>query len=314
MHDPAVLIMATGDRRPEAATALARRLSPRHLLVVRDEPHDPSKGLFGFEGPVLFLPATDTLPSLPAVQTLLEIHDAEANRVTLLTASGPAGGKFGGEGVPVTRDARGRIRAIDAPASRRAGEQGPLELTTGIAAWSCGALFGKGGATGATGLTRFTLDAAIGVLYERGERVGALHLSVAEAGVPDEEWARWEPGPESGILKVGEHVCLAVDRPGFNSGQLIIFPKRAVRCWPSLSEEELAELAEFVRQGETLLRKVYRFDALNLGWNSGSGERVGLRMIPRWAGDLSFLPLVSGLKPVPESPEQAYLRLSEELR
>lgn len=313
MHDPAVLILATGDRRVDEALARARQLAPRHLLIIREEPHDPSKALFGFEGPVLFMPATEKPPGRPALQTLLEIHQIEANSATLLTVSGGAGGNVGEDGVPVTRDARGRIKAIDAPASRRAGEQDTLELTTGVAVWAPTALFGKRGATGAAGLTRFGLDAAVGVLYQRGERVGALHLSEAETGVPEKEWTRWEPGPESGILKVGQHVCLAVDRPGFNSGQLVIFPKRTRRCWPSLSEDELRELAEFVRLGETLLRKVYRFDALNLGWNSGYGERVGLRLIPRWVGDLSFLPLVCGLKPVPESPEQAYLRMNEEM-
>jgi len=111
------------------------------------------------------------------------------------------------------------------------------------------------------------------------------------------------------VLGAGERICLKVASRPFNNGHLLAFPRRHVASLPSLSAEELAELAVWLQRAESLLRQAYSMDALNVGANSGTGGHLAFHLIPRWGGDLNFLPLVAGLKLVPESPQGSWERL-----
>ncbi|MBP7669347.1 MAG: NTP transferase domain-containing protein [Candidatus Eisenbacteria bacterium] len=116
--------------------------------------------------------------------------------------------------------------------------------------------------------------------------------------------------PERLLLGSGERTCLMVASHPFNNGHLLVFPRRHITSFPSLTHAELTEIAGWVRTAERLLRKAYRMDALNMGANSGSGGHLAFHLIPRWGGDLNFLPLLAGLKLVPESPRGTWERLS----
>ena len=54
------------------------------------------------------------------------------------------------------------------------------------------------------------------------------------------------------------------------------------------------------------LRTAYKPDAFNLGWNlgrvAGAGvvDHVHLHVVPRWAGDTSFMPVLADVKVLPE--------------
>jgi ATP adenylyltransferase len=126
--------------------------------------------------------------------------------------------------------------------------------------------------------------------------------------------ADYEVSENTGILLVRDTAVLAVDDPGFNSGQLTIFPKRHVSSFLSLRGNENRDISRLIQTGESALKEIYHYDALNLGFNSGDGAHLKVRLIPRWVGDLNFMPLVSGLKPVPDSPRAAWSRLNEVIR
>jgi ATP adenylyltransferase len=107
---------------------------------------------------------------------------------------------------------------------------------------------------------------------------------------------------------------VGLELPGHNSGHLTVYPRRHLTSFLSLTGDEISEMSHLVQRGEAALRRIYRFDGLNLGVNSGTGEHVNLQIIPRWAGDHNYLPLVAGLKLVPDSPSQAWCRLREVLQ
>ena len=291
--------------------------------------------LESFEGTVLVLYGDVPLLSPGTIRALLEVHETEANDATILTATVRDAHGYG----RILRDPLGRMTEIREQADLEPHQEAIREFNSGIMALSARPLFAaleqvqpnnKQG--------EYYLTDVVRIFRASGRRVGTYHLPsdeevqgvntsaqlLALEGVYHRRTAdglppgpRWRPedtvGPESGLLKVTEEACLAVDRPGFNGGQLLLFPKRPVTCWLSLSGSERAEMAQLLQDGESALRKVYAFDAMNFGYNSGAGELLAIRLIPRWAGDLNFLPLISGIKTVPESPEQAWGRLHEVL-
>lgn len=162
---------------------------------------------------------------------------------------------------------------------------------------------------------------AISQMAAAGWRIGTNHFAsflsadgADQPGICSVCQSDFTVSAATGILLERESAILAVDDPGFNSGQLTIFPKRHLSCFLSLRDNEKRDISELIQIGEQALKKIYLYDALNLGFNSGDGAHLQVRMIPRWVGDLNFMPLVSGLKPVPDSPLSAWSRLHEVIR
>jgi len=297
--------------------AAARVLAPERLLVLAaggrplvegeqipvfsyDPPLGAGGGLLrartaleGFEGTLLILAA-----DVGGLPRLLERHDAEGNACTLLAADLAEGEGLG----RVVRDRMGRVVGLECEADPPPGLRVAALAIDGDRLFDLLTASGEGCA----------VADAVAVLYQQGGLIGA----VVEPPASQQEPCRWcasplRVGPESGLLQVGRFAALAVDRPGYNSGQLVCVPKRHVTSLLSLTPEELAEIGDLVREGEGRLRRVYRPDGLNLALGSGLAEHLELKVIPRWTGDLNFLPFAGGMKTVPESPAEAWRRLEE---
>jgi ATP adenylyltransferase len=116
------------------------------------------------------------------------------------------------------------------------------------------------------------------------------------------------------VLVAWEHaILLASERP-YNSGQLVVHPRRHVVRHSDLSVEERGELWDLGRLASEILQEAYRPQGMNLGYTSPKpGEHLRLEVIPRWVGDTNFMPLVAGKTLLPEMPEQTYERLKEVL-
>lgn len=267
------------------------------------------------------------------LRELLEMHAVEGNAVTILTAelSDPRG--YG----RILRDAEGHCAGIVEQRDLGPDQQEIAEINSGILAVRMSRLFGA--------LHRvrpqneqgeYYLTDIVKILREDGERIGCYCLrdpdeirgvnTLAQLELLERILAQRSAGetpacelcaaaqqaPETSLLLAeGETLRLHVARQPFNSGQLIVVPKRHVTSFLSLTEQERQEIAVFLRRGEDLLRRVYRYEGLNVGFNSGAGEHLALHLVPRWAGDLNYLPLLAGLKLVPESPRRSWERLRE---
>ena len=73
-----------------------------------------------------------------------------------------------------------------------------------------------------------------------------------------------------------------------------------------LEPEEAAEIHLLTTQAIDALRRVYGPDAFNVGWNLGqvAGGSIAAHLhehvVPRWAGDTNFMPVLADVKVVPE--------------
>jgi len=265
-----------------------------------------AQALSGFDGDLLVLPAGGEVQPAALLAALGELHVAEGNAATLLTADVGAAG-----GLAVRRDACGRVTGLGPADPPGEDDEAAGEVCNGTMMLHWPRLLAVLRARAASpGAPPADLAHAVTWLHAAGARVGSQRARDLLGACPRcHEQPR--ASEQSGVLLVTAHACLAIERPGFNSGQLACYPRRHVTCALSLGREEWSDLAILLREGERLLRRVYRFDALNVGLSSGVGSHLTVQLIPRWLGDVNFLPLVSGFKPVPESPQMAWRRLRE---
>ncbi len=104
----------------------------------------------------------------------------------------------------------------------------------------------------------------------------------------------------------------------YTSGHLMVMPTRHTPDVEELSPEEAADVWEGVRAAVRAVKAAYRPEGLNLGANLGKAAGAGvpghfhMHVLPRWAGDTSFMTTVANARVLPEplSESAAKLRAS----
>ena len=101
----------------------------------------------------------------------------------------------------------------------------------------------------------------------------------------------------------------------YNSGHLMVVPRRHVGTLAALEQPELTELAELTRRAEIALTEVYQPQGLNVGMNLGRPAGAGVldhlhvHLVPRWTGDTNFMSVVGNVRVLPEDLSQTAGRL-----
>jgi ATP adenylyltransferase len=130
-----------------------------------------------------------------------------------------------------------------------------------------------------------------------------------------------DAGDDAGqkILERGATAFLMLNAFPYATGHVMAAPNRHVASPEDLEEPESADLFRVTRQAIAALRAVYRPDGFNLGANVGRAAGAGveghlhLHVVPRWAGDTNFMPVVAGVKVLPESLDETFRRLRAQL-
>jgi ATP adenylyltransferase len=92
----------------------------------------------------------------------------------------------------------------------------------------------------------------------------------------------------------------------YNSGHLMVVPYRHVSDVLDLTDDEAEEMTRMTRTAIAVLRRVMAPQGFNLGMNLGQVAGAGIaahlhqHVVPRWAGDANFLPIVGRTKALPE--------------
>lgn len=102
----------------------------------------------------------------------------------------------------------------------------------------------------------------------------------------------------------------------YNPGHLLICPYRHVAAYLDLTEEETAELTALTRTALQALTAASRPGGFNIGMNLGDVAGAGVsahlhqHVVPRWGGDMNFLPVVGQTKALPALLEDTRLQLA----
>ena len=115
------------------------------------------------------------------------------------------------------------------------------------------------------------------------------------------------------------HYAVILNRYPYNNGHLMIVPKRHIARLSQMNAREKAEFFEVLEKVMDALAKAMRPQGFNLGMNisdvAGAGipDHVHWHIVPRWKGDVNFMPVVAGTKVISESLESAYEVLRQAL-
>ena len=107
------------------------------------------------------------------------------------------------------------------------------------------------------------------------------------------------------IVARGEHAYVLLNLFPYNSGHLLVCPYRHVALYDGATPEEIAEIGSLTQTAMKVVRSVSNCDGFNLGMNQGRiagagiAEHLHQHIVPRWALDSNFFPIIAETKALP---------------
>lgn len=120
---------------------------------------------------------------------------------------------------------------------------------------------------------------------------------------------------EALVLATTRHSLVMLNRYPYNSGHLLVAPKRHQGDLDRLSAAARVDLAETLRRSVTIVRKALRAEGMNVGLNLGAAAGAGVvdhlhwHVVPRWNGDTNYMPILGEAKVIPQHLEETFERL-----
>ena len=119
------------------------------------------------------------------------------------------------------------------------------------------------------------------------------------------------------VVHRGARAFAVLNRYPYASGHLMIAPARHTGELVELEDDEVVEIHRLAGQAMGALAEAYAPQGFNLGWNlgriAGAGvlDHVHLHVVPRWAGDTNFMPVLADVKVLPEHLDASRRKLAE---
>ena len=124
-----------------------------------------------------------------------------------------------------------------------------------------------------------------------------------------------EDDRENMVLHRGQHACIMLNLYPYNTGHLMIIPRRHASSLEDLDLETQVEVMGLITLCLRVLREALHPDGFNVGINigkaagAGISEHVHIHVVPRWEGDTNFMPIMAETRVMPELLLQTYDRL-----
>ena len=113
------------------------------------------------------------------------------------------------------------------------------------------------------------------------------------------------------IVHRGRTAFVVMNLFPYSPGHLLVCPYRHVADYTDLTSEETVEIAKLTQSAMRTLRLVSAPAGFNLGMNQGRvagagvAEHLHQHVVPRWLGDMNFLPIVAHTRALPQLLEDA---------
>jgi ATP adenylyltransferase len=114
------------------------------------------------------------------------------------------------------------------------------------------------------------------------------------------------------ILYRGAHVFVMLNIYPYNNGHLLISPYLHTGDLSQLDRTILTELMATVQKSVAALEAAVSPEGFNIGINLGKAAGAGIEdhlhihIVPRWAGDTNYMPVLSETRVIPEHLDATY--------
>lgn len=117
------------------------------------------------------------------------------------------------------------------------------------------------------------------------------------------------------VLAQTNHSVVMMNKYPYNNGHLLLAPKRHENNPDKLPSEEFIDLNEALRRSIEIVRSAFHPGGINLGMNLGKCAGAGIEdhlhwhIVPRWEGDVNFMPVIAETRVMPQHLLDSYDRL-----
>ncbi|KKI16563.1 MULTISPECIES: HIT family protein [unclassified Leucobacter] len=108
------------------------------------------------------------------------------------------------------------------------------------------------------------------------------------------------------IVARGRSAYVLLNLFPYNTGHMLVCPYRHVSGYDETTVEEVAEIGELTQTAMRVAREVMGCDGFNIGMNQGAIAGAGVaahlhqHIVPRWASDANFFPIIAKTKAMPQ--------------
>jgi len=117
---------------------------------------------------------------------------------------------------------------------------------------------------------------------------------------------------ETFIVHRGERCYVILNTFPYTNGHLMVAPFQHVGRLQDLDAETLAEIIKLAARTTAILDDAYEPEGYNIGFNQGRiagagfDSHIHMHVVPRWAGDTNYMPVIADTRVMPQSLEQSY--------
>lgn len=117
---------------------------------------------------------------------------------------------------------------------------------------------------------------------------------------------------EALIVHRGERCFVILNLFPYTSGHLMVMPFEHLGRLQDVEPAVMAEMMDLAQQAMRRLEDVYSPEGFNVGLNQGRVAGAGveghihLHVVPRWAGDNNYMPVLADTRVMPQSLEESY--------
>jgi len=117
---------------------------------------------------------------------------------------------------------------------------------------------------------------------------------------------------EALIVHRGERCFVILNLYPYTSGHLMVMPFEHLGRLQDAEPDVTAEMMDLAQQAMRRMEDVYSPEGFNVGLNQGRVAGAGveghihLHVVPRWAGDNNYMPVLADTRVMPQSLEESY--------
>jgi ATP adenylyltransferase len=118
------------------------------------------------------------------------------------------------------------------------------------------------------------------------------------------------------VVARGAQTLVLLNRYPYNNGHMLVAPLRHVGELAELTGDEHVESMQWLSRLTRVFREQLKADGFNVGLNLGRSAGAGLvghlhwHLVPRWSGDNNFMPVLAGVRVIPQSLDSLWEMLA----